>query len=320
MNNLIAKLIAATALVLGVVACGGGGSNGDTSNTGTLTVGLTDATVDMVEQVRLYVTGVTVKPENGPPVSYPVPLADCMGMPGESDDCNPLDLLALENGLVLTLLADQEMVTGRYQWLRIEVDEEFSYIVEGTGLIDDRIEVRIPSARGLQLSGGFTILADRSTHIVADWDARKGLTNPVGQDGYILKPSIRITDMSEYGAVTGSIDDGLMMNQCADNAVVYVFQDDLIAAAPADPAANLDDIDNNDPEPLVTATVKQRSNGSYGYAVDFLPVGTYTVALTCDVDNVPTSDTDPLEADDDITFFDPQVANVADGQTEEINF
>ena len=300
-------------LVFGLQLGGCGGSGSSRDATGTLSVGLTDATVDMVEQVRLYLTGVTVKPEGGPPESYSVNLTDCSAVPGETDDCNPVDLLALQDGIVLTVLANQELPAGRYQWLRLEVDEERSYIVEQAGGIDD-IEVRIPSERGLQLSGGFVILAGESTELVMDWDAQQGLANPVGQSGYILKPSIRITDMSEYGAVAGSV------SECVDTAVVYVFEGNLIEEPPAEPAANLDDIDNNDPNPLVTASVAQKADGSYGYEVNFLPVGIYTVALTCDNDEVPSSDTDLEEANDALEFINPQIADVEDGLTEQINF
>ena len=302
-----------------LLACGlqlsgcGGGSGSSSGATGTLTVGLTDAPVEMVEQVRLYLTEVTIKPEGGPPESYPVDLTDCLGVPGESDDCNPVDLLALQDGIVLTVLTNQEMPAGRYEWLRLEVAEEYSYIVEETGGIDD-IEVRVPSARGLQLSGGFVILAGESTDIVMDWDAQQGLANPVGQSGYILKPSIRLIDMSEYGAVAGSV------SECVDTAVIYVFAGDLIPESPEEPAANLDDIDNNDPNPLVTASVAQMNDASYAYEVNFLPVGTYTVALTCDDDEVPASDTDLDEANDVIEFINPQIAEVEDGLTEQINF
>jgi len=299
--------ILATALLS---ACGGSGSG--SGDTGTLTLGLTDATVDSVEQVRLYVTGVTVKRDGGPPQSFPVSLTDCAAVPGETDDCNPVDLLSLQDGLVLTVLADQELLAGRYQWLRLEVDESESYIVEEAGGVAD-IAVRIPSERGLQLSGGFVILADETTELVMDWDARRGLTDPVGQDGYLLKPTIRVIDMAEYGAIGGSVSDALMMNECAEGGVVYVFEGELL---PAD----LDDIDNNDPNPLVTATVKQQEDGSYAYLANFLPIGPYTVALTCDVDDVPVSDTDLFEANDDIAFISPQVVTVVDGQTQEVGF
>jgi hypothetical protein len=295
-------------LLVGLLG-GCGGSGGSSAQTGTLSVGLTDATVDRVEELRLYVSGVTVKPENGPPQSYPVKLTECAGIPGETDTCNPVNLLALQGGLVLTVLANQQLPAGRYQWLRLEIDEAQAYVVEDTGLVDSKIEVRVPSQRGLQLSGGFVILAGESTDLVMDWDARQGLTNPVGQDGYILKPSIRLVDMAQYGTLAGSV------SQCVDTGVVYVFEGD----ATQDPENMLDDIDNNEPNPLVTASVVPVGSG-FGYEVHYLPVGTYTITLVCDTDGVPASDTNLQEADDEIEFIAPQLAEIEDGLTRTIDF
>ncbi len=310
---MIFKVVITGIFFIGLLSGCGGGSGSNRDAMGTLSVALTDASVDMVDQVRLYVTGVTVKPQGGPPVFYESELTDCAAVAGETDDCNPVDLLSLQDGNLLTVFADQEMAAGRYQWLRLDVNETMSYIVEETGGIDN-IEVRIPSEQGLQLSGGFVILAGQSTDLVMDWDARKGLANPLGQDGYLLKPSIRVIDMSEYGTLSGSVD------VCVDTAVVCVFEGDLIPVPSTDPAESLDDIDNNEPNPLVTAGVTQADDASFGYEVKFLSVGTYTVALTCDVDEVPVSDTDLTDGNDDLTFVSPQIADVQDGQTETINF
>jgi hypothetical protein len=113
------------------------------------------------------------------------------------------------------------MLADQYQWLRLDVDATKSYILEDAGGIVD-VDVRIPSERGLQPSGGFS-------------------------------------------------------STCLEGGVVYVFEGDL-------QPAEIDDIDNNEPNPLVTATVKQQDDGSYAYKVNFLPIGPYTVALTCDTD------------------------------------
>jgi hypothetical protein len=201
------------------------------------------------------------------------------------------------------------MLADQYQWLRLDVDATKSYILEDAGGIVD-VDVRIPSERGLQLSGGFVILANQTTDLVMDWEARKGLTNPVGQNGYILKPTIRLVDLAEFGTIDGTVS---ATSTCLEGGVVYVFEGDL-------QPAEIDDIDNNEPNPLVTATVKQQDDGSYAYKVDFLPIGPYTVALTCDIDNVPTSDTDLTDGDDPITFTGSQVTTVVDRQAQEVNF
>ncbi len=307
----LAMALANAALLAGC----GGGSGGSGDGTGTLTLGLTDAPVDNVAQLRLYIEGATVKRPGGPPETYPIDLTDCAGMPGETGDCNPVDLLSLQDGLILTVLADQPMLAGEYNWLRLDIDDARSYVVEDDGGVNEEITVRVPSERGLQLSGGFTILADRTTNLVMDWDARQGLAHAVGTDTYIVKPSIRLTDLAQWGTIEGTVAETTDTGECPDGGVVYVFEGDVVP----------DDIDNNEPNPLVTASVGPVDRGGFGYTVHYLPSGdsgmTYTVALNCDPssDLVPTTD-DLEDNNDDIVFVTPQTTIVTDGETKIVDF
>lgn len=319
------KRLSALATLTLLTACGSGGSDGPA--TGTLSVGLTDATVENLDELRLYVTGITIKPQGGPPESYDInpDIVDCSSLAVSPlpDDCNPVNLLALQDGIILTILPPTEIGAGAYQWLRLEIDNDQSYAIDdmgGTYTGDSgMLDVRVPSERGLQLSGGFVILQGQTTDITMDWEARKGVVNPVGQDVYIVKPTIRIVDMAEWGSLVGDVADGTMMTDaCTEGAAVYVFEGDL-------PTEGLepDDIDNNDPEPLVTASVKQRDNGSYGYEVHFLAPGTYTAALTCDAElDVPPVDETDTDADnsDVVSFTGTQVTTIVDGGDSRIDF
>lgn len=289
--------------VLLIAGCGGsGGSNG--ADTGSLTLSLTDAAADTAERIVLEITGVTVKPRGGSQEVITL------------DPAISVDLLALTDGTVATLLDEREMIAGEYEWLRLEVDESLSYVEPSSG---GMVDVRIPSARGLQLSSGFVITVDGNTEFVIDWDARQGLTDPQGQEGFILRPSLRIIDMATYGSILGTVADGLTMDGCendpatdAGNAVYVYSGADVIP----------DDIDNNEPNPLVTAPVRLQSDGSYGYQVHYVPPGDYTVAFTCQglADSVPVDEADPLDGDDMIEFIDPQNAVVVDDQDTVIDF
>jgi hypothetical protein len=298
-------------LIAAMLISGCGGSDNSSEASGSLTLGLTDAAVANIDQLRLYITGVRVKPENGPAVTYDVDFRDCESIPGVNTECNPVDLLDLQEGIVLTVLSNQEMAAGRYEWLRLEVDSDRSYVFDRSGLTEELtiLEVRVPSARGLQLSGGFVILAGQDTRLVMEWDAYQGLTNPVGQEGYILKPTIRVIDTARYGTLMGSVSPVLMGDQCSEQAVVYLFQGET---AP-------DDVDNNYPNPLVTAQVKLREDGSHGYEIHFLEVGTYTATLVCENDVIPV--TVEIEAgNDELQFIDPQVRTVNDSETATVDF
>lgn len=302
----------AVAAFTGLLAgCSGSNDGSNVGGTGTLSLGLTDAPVDDVAGLHLYIEGATVKRGGADPEALPISLADCLAMPGENPDCNPIDLLTLQDGLILSLLDDHEMPVGEYQWIRLEIDSSRSYVVENSGGINEDIEVRVPSARGLQLSGGFTILADQSTDLVMDWDARQGLAHSVGTDSYVVKPSIRLIDLAQFGSVGGIVDEAA--GDCPEQGVVYVFAGDVVP----------DDIDNADPNPLVTAQVRPADAGGFEYMVHYLPSGddglTYTVALACAPDMVPTTE-DPQDGDDDLTFFSPQTVTVVDRETTQVSF
>jgi hypothetical protein len=317
------KRLSALATLALLTACGSGGSDGP--GTGTLSVGLTDATVEDLDELRLYVTGITIKPQGGPPETYGInpDIVDCSTLAVSTDDCNPVNLLALQDGIILTILPPTQIGAGAYQWLRLEIDNDQSYAIDtmgGTYTGDSgMLDVRVPSERGLQLSGGFVILQGQTTDITMDWEARKGVVNPIGQDLYIVKPTIRIVDMAEWGSLVGDVADGIMMTDaCTEGAAVYVYEGDLPTEM-TDP----DDIDNNDPEPLVTAGVKQRDNGSYGYEVHFLAPGTYTAALTCDaeLDDPPADDMDDAADNSDVVSFSgTEATTIVDGQDSRIDF
>jgi hypothetical protein len=294
--------------ILLLSACGGSGSSGSTEpGTGTLTLGLTDAAADTAIRIQLRITGVTVKRSGVSPELI------------ELSDPVDVDLLSLTDGTVATLLDREEMIAGEYEWMRMEILEDamFTYVDFEDG---NRWPLSVTSNRGLQLSSGFVITVDRNTHFVIDWDARQGLTHPTGQGDIVyLRPSLRVIDMARYGSIGGMVADALTMGDCNNDPatdagnVVYVYTGhDVIP----------DDVDNNPPEPLVTAPVRLQTNGSYAYRVHFVPPGDYTVAFTCQGlgDDVPVDETDPTDGDDPIEFVDAQNATVVDDAETEIGF
>ena len=74
------------------------------------------------------------------------------------------------------------------------------------------------------------------------------------------------------------------------------------------------DIGDRTNDPLTTATVSQSESGTYVYEVNFLSVGEYTAAFTCQAD-----DDDP-ETDNDIEFPVSQAFSIEDGATIIVDF
>lgn len=299
-----ARAAAGLCAALTLAACGGGG--GSDNATGRISLAITDAPVDGAAEVWVQFTGIELKPSGGESIDFTF------------DTPVDIDLLTLTGETSATLLNGETVPAGPYNWVALRVNAEFdgvfdSYVVPLEG---GMVEVRVPSGAqsGLRLVSGFTVTANQNTSFVIDWDLLKGLTNPVGQEGYFLRPALRITDMTEYGSISGTVADGLVMDAgCANNLadetgnLVYVYE-----GADVTPV----DIDGADPEPLTTARVSTdpAAAGAYTYSATFLSPGDYTVAFTCQGLNE-----DP-EADDGLVFVQAQNANVADDQDTQVNF
>lgn len=308
MNDHFTRATALLGSALLLSACGGGGSSSSpepVTGNGSLSLYVTDAPVDDVAEVWVQFTGVQVQPRTGPAIEFVF------------DEPVDVDLLALQGENHAPLLMDAELPAGEYDWIALAVNAEFdtvmdSYVVTTGG----QEELRVPSGSqsGLRLVSGFAITVNRNTSFMIDWDLRQGLTRPPGQPGYFLRPALRITDLTEYGTIAGTVDDALLMadgcsNDLAEDRgnLVYVYE-----GADVTPA----DIAGTATDPLTTAIVAQDSStaGAYTYAVPYLSPGEYTVAFTCQ-----GLDEDP-QGDDGLVFVQPQNATVSDGQTTTVDF
>lgn len=277
-----------------LAACGGGGSS--EQQYGKVTLGVTDAPVDGAESVVVQFTGVELK---------------AVGEPGPEvfDFTTPrqIDLLALEGGGSEILLQDEVVPAGNYEWIRLKVNagrtasDSYVDLLDGT-----RHALFIPSGNesGLKLIRGFTVGAGSTTNFTIDFDLRRSVIEPPGQNGdYVLKPVLRLVDNLQVGTLTGVVAPALITAECTP--AVYVFNgsdvtpDDLGSAA----------------EPFVTARVLQNeTSGAYEYRIGFMPVGAYTVSLTCD------ADADEVETDETIAFVESVNAAVTVGQTTTASF
>lgn len=298
------------ALALLMLGCGGSGGTDSGPTTGTLTIGLTDAPVDGVSVVKLDIAGVTVKPADGPAVGF--------SMPPDTD----VDLLSLQDGSVFPLVDAETVAAGRYNWIELHVNADVDGVMDSYVEPDSGgwVELEVPSGT-VRLVSGFVVTAGKNNAVVLDWNVRKGLTDPEGlnspnldaKDAYKLTPALRLIDMTEYGSLTGSVADALIMDgSCTSNAegdgnVVYVYRG--LDATP-------DDLGSFG-EPVTTAPVTSNSEkaGAYTYTVHFLDPGDYTVAFTCQgLDDDPATDAGAEAAVAEIAFAGQVNASVAVGE------
>ncbi len=279
----------------GLGACGGGGGGGgEQQATGQLSLSITDAPVDDAMSVVVQFSGVAFKRQGSQPEIV------------ESLSARQLNLLEYQEGRAALLLDDITLPAGNYEWIRLIVDNvpnvRDSYLVQMTG---EECELRVPSGAesGLKLNRGFTLPADGSVALTIDFDLRKSIHAPPGQSGgvpdcsqaYLMRPTLRIVDDANVGAIAGIVDSALVTDDCLPK--VYVFEGQDVVADDID-EASAPDID-----PYVVAGVGiENGSTAYGYRAAFVPPGQYTVAFTC-------SDDDPA-AEDELAFLTPQNVTV----------
>lgn len=292
--GLIWTLLVSTVL-FALAGCGGGGD--DSSGEGRMRLSVTDAPVDDAASVVVQFSGVAFKREGD--------AAEVVR--NLSPSPRQLDLLEYQEGRAALLLDNVTLPAGRYEWIRLIVDNETnvrdSYIVLNTG---EECELRVPSGAesGLKLNRGFELPADGSAALTIDFDLRKSIHAPPGQQGstpdcsqaYLMRPTLRVVDDANVGAIAGVIDSTLVTEECLPK--VYIFSGSGITPDDLEEAAAAGDVD-----PLLVASVGVENGAtSYAYHAAFLPPGPYTVAFTC-------SDDDPT-ADDELTFETPQLVTV----------
>lgn len=293
-SGLVRALLAST-LSLVLAGCGGGGD--DTPGNGQLSLSVTDAPVDDASSVVVQFSGVAFKRE-GEAAEIVQNL---------SPSPRQLDLLEYQEGRAALLLDGVTLPAGRYEWIRLIVDNQpnvrDSYLRLTTG---QECELRVPSGAesGLKLNRGFTLPEEGSVALTIDFDLRKSIHAPPGQQGstpdctqaYLMRPTLRVVDNANVGAIAGTIDSGLVPEDCLPK--VYVFSGSGVTPDDLEEAAVTGDVD-----PLLVAGVAiENGSTSYRYHAAFLPPGPYTVAFTC-------GDDDPT-GDDALTFLTPQFVTV----------
>jgi hypothetical protein len=264
------KYLSAAGLATLLVGCGGGDGS---DSTGSLSLSVTDAPVDIADKVVVEFTGVELQHSDGDRIlfDFTEPGGPCVIDPTACQ----IDLLALTGGESEFLLKDEVVPSGKFSWARLlvkaELGEHDSYIEIG-GM---QYEMIIPSGAesGLILNRGFVVPAGGEADFTIDFDLRKSVNNPEGLtymdvDVYKLRPTLRTVDNAEVGVLMGSVDSGLITTDCS--GAVYVFK----------AGATPDDEDGDDGDPITSGLLKD----DYSYKVPYLAEGDYVAAFTCDAD------------------------------------
>jgi hypothetical protein len=294
------RLVLVGAVTALLAACGGG--DGDSSATGTLKLGVTDAPVDVAEAVVVKFAGVELKPVGGEAFSI--------------DLASTIDLYPLQGTQRAMLLDDAKVPAGDYEWMRLKISTEPNVVDSYIAIGGEECELRIPSGAetGLKVIRGFTVGVGSVTDMTIDFNLAKSIVQPPGQradeltcDGqaYLLKPVLRVVDNLQVGAISGTVASELVATEsCANSSAkpgkVYVYGP---FAAGATLPTTLDDLDQNlnDGDPITTALVDVDASSNYAYTIGFVPGGDYVVAYTCDADDA-TQDANVAGGTEVVTF------------------
>jgi len=278
---------------LGLAACGGGGGGG--TETGRVSLGITDAPVDDASSVVIQFSGVAFKRAG----------ATAEVVQNLTPSPRQLDLLQYQGGHAALLLDGVTLPAGDYEWVRLIVDNQTgvrdSFIVRTGG---EECELRVPSGAesGLKLNRGFTLPADGSIALTIDFDLRQSIHAPPGQQGaaaactqgYLMRPTLRIVEDANVGAIAGQVDGALVTEGCLPK--VYVFSG--AGVTPDD----IEEANGADADPLVVAAVAvQNGSTTFSYRAAFMPPGSYTVAFTCGDDDATADDTLTFVGAQDVT-------------------
>ena len=267
--------------IVPLAGCGGGGS--DASDTGFLSLSVSDAPIHDAKKVCITFNEIGFKHSDGAPFIV------------ELDPAEKVNLLDFQGNNAAPLLFNEELPAGNYEWMRLGIDAVMgsnggggdtggddcdgnaSYLVMNDETVHN-LYVPSGSETGLKLVSGFTVPVNGSADFSVEFDLGKSITAPPGlQPDVILKPALRLVNNVEAGTLTGQVSDELATAE-ACQASVYVFDDGV------SPNGIEDGVD--DPEdPVATALLEEVDNAGipeYHYTVGFLLAGDYEVAFTCD--------------------------------------
>ncbi|MDH5544946.1 MAG: DUF4382 domain-containing protein [Gammaproteobacteria bacterium] len=231
---------------------------------GNFSLSITDAPVDGASNVYVQFTGIELKSAKNEDVVV------------DFEQAKRIDLLALQGENSEPLLQGQVLSPGDYQSITLKVDSSpntSTIVVNGA---EYSLEIPSGSESGLKMVRGFTVPVIGSADFTVDFDLRKSVV--LSNQGYKLKPALRLIDNVEVGHIKGNVDGTtLSSNGCGDSGnAIYVFQGEN--ATPSD----------MDSSGSITAVLTSASlaldviNNTYHYEVGFLPSGSYTLALTCE--------------------------------------
>ena len=254
----------------------GSSESGDTPQTGTLSLGLTDA--PLVDEDN--VTGVFITISS---IEYHTADGGWNTMEDFNTSVNPINLLEWQDGASISL-GDFQMPAGKYTQIRfmLDAEEENQRPKSNTGCFiqfdGDRNEtLYVPSGSqtGYKAIGTYDVPVNGSVHVTADFDVRKSVVVSGGGDYYKLKPTIKLVVTNEAGSIDGNITS--LVPEATYVMYAYGYVDGI---------STWNENEADDPDPSDSADIRfENAATSSGlkddgtYTLSFLSAGKYDLIL-----------------------------------------
>ena len=264
------RLFALIAIILGVVNC-----SSDNADTGSLTLGLTDAPVDEADKIVIEFAGIELEKATGE--KHTIDYASHQN----------IDVLALQDGRQHQLLDHVALGAGCYEAVHLKINADPTtthnshYIYDLTGEhyplhLDNADEGKLRVAHHFCMDSGET----------RDFTVHFNLRESVLCDHVLkvcsMKPVLSLVDNAFAGSISGEVAPGLIdVNNpaCSGGNVVYVYKGHDVV--PDD--VHHDIHDHHDHTDAATSVHVKHDpvSGKYLYKAAYLHEGDYTVAFTC---------------------------------------
>ena len=217
-GKLWGALLFTAALTFG---CGGG------SDSGQLSLSLTDASTDQFQAVYVTISEIQVHRSGGDPEGG----WQTVATPGAT-----FNLLSLVNG-VREELGIATLEAGQYTQMRLIVGDTpdnginilsqshpfANYVIDTDNVVH---ELKVPSGMqsGIKIVRGFEINANQTTELILDFDASASVVIAGNSGKYILKPTIKILETTDFSIVSGTVtnsDDGSLLAGALISAQIF---------------------------------------------------------------------------------------------------
>lgn len=302
LTKCLIRCLIVTGVAVSLTACGGSSGDSNETQMARFSLGVSDAPVDNADAVVACFNAIELVGNGQGTQTFTV--GDTPNTVASNDVCKDengdtipktfgVDLLSYTGSDSANLVEGIEVEAGTYNQLRL-VMSEGSYVQVG----EEQLPLQVPSNE-LKFDS-LTLDVNGNAAYTVEFDLRQAMVDPVGIDGYFLKPrGVRLVNNLEIGHIEGTLAEELLINNSCTVApsdvsepvaVVYLYEgSDLEISTLADVGGA------ETHQPYAVAAVYFDGVSAYTFSVGYVAAGDYSAAWSCQTDDDP-------EADDDLTF------------------